>query len=140
MLPVPELLPGTRCCPENFHHPSADHCLHNVCNMCSATQVCLGLMSLAAERLLQTMWSPMIWRNGSCFAFVAKGIAQAYGRAMTRDNGENESERKAILMKGFSRSICKALSKASAPLRGPRPLIYHCNLQYLVTLTLKNTS
>ena len=41
----------------------------------------------------------MIWRNGSCFAFVAKGIAQAYGRAMTQDNGENESEPKAILMK-----------------------------------------
>ena len=36
--------------------------------------------------------------------------------------------------------ICKALSKCAAPVRGPRSLIYVCNLQYLVTLTLKNTS
>ena len=36
--------------------------------------------------------------------------------------------------------ICKALSKGCAPVLVPRSLIYHCNLQYLVTLTLKNTS
>ena len=34
-------------------------------DMSSATQVCLGLMSLAAEGVLQSLWSPKVWENGS---------------------------------------------------------------------------
>ena len=36
--------------------------------------------------------------------------------------------------------ICKALSKCAAPVFAPRRVVDRCNLQYLVTLTLKNTS
>ena len=41
--------------------------------------------------------------------------------------------------KGFSRSICKALSKGGAPLPAPRRVVDRCNLQYLVIPIFKNT-
>ena len=48
-------------------------------DMSSATQVCLGLMSLAAEGVLQSLWSPKVWRNGSnAFGLHALIIFMSY--------------------------------------------------------------
>ena len=65
-------------------------------------------------------------------------VAQAC-KEQTKKSFDDAAYPKAHFMKGFSRSICKALSKCAAPVLAPRRVIDRCNLLHLVTLTLKNT-
>jgi len=95
---------------------------------------------------------PFCFWKGDCHKFCKK-LQTVIGFCKKKEQMRVSSERLVFLskmhqiipqsvftLKGFSRSICKALSKAVAPVFAVALARYHCNLKYLVTLTLKNTS